>query len=87
MMDESPRKVIHDAIQDTAHTNEDLDGGVLVAWVLVGEWMDGEGKKWLSMLEGSDGGESDLTMWQRQGFLHNALYDDNLFEHDEREDD
>lgn len=45
--------------------------GLLVGWIIVAEWLDpADGQRWLSRLahEGS-------TSWQRQGYLHNALYE------------
>ncbi len=83
---EPPRKTLHEAIQATADTSEDLSGGVLVGWVMVCEWVDGEGNRWLSDLEGSDGGDAALTTWQRQGYLFNALHDEELFEEDPKEE-
>lgn len=74
-MTDSPRQRLHDAIQSTHETEEDLEGGVLIGWTVVAEWMDGEGKRWLSGLSGSNGGEDDPPIWQTQGYLYNALHE------------
>lgn len=45
------------------------DSAVLTGWVLVAEWMDEEGEKWISK-----GCADNLTTWAANGFLHEALY-------------
>lgn len=45
------------------------DSAVLTGWVLVSEWMDEEGVKWISK-----GSSDTLTDWVSNGFLHEALY-------------
>jgi hypothetical protein len=43
---------------------------MLTGWVVVCEWMDPQGERWLSKFasEGS-------TQWQIQGFMHHGLYE------------
>lgn len=66
------RPTLHEAIQASAHENDDeITGALLTGWVVVAEFTDTDGLRWLSKItsEGS-------TTWQTQGFLHNALYDE-----------
>lgn len=44
-------------------------GAVLTGWVLVGEWMDGDGGKHLTRLS-----SKPMTTWLAAGMLHEALY-------------
>ena len=41
-------------------------------WVVMAEWMDETGGKWLSKNSG-DAGSERLTLWQENGMLHEAL--------------
>jgi hypothetical protein len=49
----------------------DLDdrAAVPVSAVLLVEWMDEKGEKWMTRLEGPE-----MTSWQVRGLLHEALY-------------
>ena len=69
------RQQLHDAIQGTTGGSSQLEDTVLVGWVLVAEWMDGDGERWLSNLSGCNGGESSPPSWQAQGYLHNTLHE------------
>lgn len=75
MIDESPRDLLHRAIQGsrTEDTTDELNGAMLRGWVLVSEWVDGSGRTWLSMLDGDANGEN-LPNWIREGYLHNTLH-------------
>lgn len=55
----------------------DFEGTVatLTGWVIVAEWMDSEGQKWLSKNSADAAGEQ-LTLWQTKGMLHEALFGD-----------
>lgn len=76
MIDEtSVRKRLHDSIQGTNDQDDEVQGAVLIGFVVVGEWMDSEGGRWLTRMDGTNGGEAALTTWQSQGYLHNALND------------
>lgn len=68
------RKSIHEAIQDTNDSSPDLEGSVLTGWVLISEWSDPEGRRWLSRLSGNAGGESSPPSWQIEGYMFNALH-------------
>ena len=67
------RKLVHEVVQTTNDSNPDLEGSVLTGWVLISEWSDPEGQRWLSRLSGSGMGESSPPPWQQQGYLWNAL--------------
>jgi hypothetical protein len=63
------REIIEGAIGSTGP--QALHGeGMLTGWVLVAEWMDTQGERWLSKFasEGS-------TQWQIQGYMHHSLYE------------
>ena len=45
---------------------------VLTSWVLVSEWMDADGARWLDRLW-----SPTSTRWLREGMLHAALYGDD----------
>ena len=47
--------------------------GVLTGFVLVAEWADLEGRRWLTRLHGNGHGAL-LPDWQVHGYLHNALH-------------
>lgn len=59
---------LHDAVQAAAPA---LGGGrcVLTGWVLVAEWMDERGKRWLSQTRAPG-----TTPWGAGGMLHHGLY-------------
>lgn len=62
------RDAIHDVLQanSPAHTER---GGILTGWVVVTEWMDTEGERWLAKAH-----SSSLVPWSASGFHHEALY-------------
>ena len=66
------RAALHEAIQRDAAPSDE-PGAVLTGWVLIAEFLDTEGAKWLAMRSGPE----ELTAWAREGFLHRALYDDS----------
>lgn len=66
---------VHRAIQATNEANPELEGSVLVGWVLVAEWSDEEGERWLSRLSGSGGGDHSPPRWQVEGYMNHALRD------------
>ena len=45
-----------------------------IGWVVIAEWMDETGGKWLSKNSSDAGGET-LTTWQMNGMLHEALHE------------
>lgn len=71
----SVRAHLHDAIQSTIAIDNDLpEGAMLLGWAAIAEWMAPDGQRWLSVVDGNSAGEG-CPMWQRQGYLHNALFD------------
>jgi len=72
---ETVRKTLAEAIQSTHDSDDSLEGAVLVGFVVVAEWMDPEGKRWLSSSDGSGNGEEGLVTWQTRGYLSERLYD------------
>jgi hypothetical protein len=76
-MTENPgiREMIHQTMQATSAGDEDIDGAVLVGWVVVSEWVAPDGSRWLSRCSGNGSGSGrDLPAWQEQGYLHYALH-------------
>ncbi len=67
------RRSVHEAIQFTNDSNENLEDSILVGWACVCEWSDPQGSRWLSRLSGSAGGEDSPPTWQSRGYLHEAL--------------
>lgn len=72
-MDGNDRRVMHEAIQRIAITDGDGDAAVIYGWVMVIEWVDKRGGRWLSYLDADAAGEGPPP-WQPQGYLHNALH-------------
>lgn len=62
-----PEDVITTAIQATG--NAIADGALLTGYILVAEWVDPDGQRWLSR-----GASTGTTSWQRAGWLHEALH-------------
>lgn len=60
------RDAIHAAIQEQAPRGEDA---ILTGWVLVAEWMDHQGERWLSK-----GASASLAQWSARGLHHEALH-------------
>jgi hypothetical protein len=62
------------AIQSTHDSDETLNGAVLVGFVVLAEWMDPEGRKWMSSNEGNGDGSDGLVSWQVRGYLTERLH-------------
>lgn len=62
------REAIAAAVQAAAPQNR--PEALLVGWVVVAEWVDGNGARWLSRWS-----SETVTAWQMDGMLHHALYD------------
>lgn len=77
MADESDqrRDAIHEFLQSHGVANPDAGGvegaAVLTGWVVVTEWMDETGEKWLSR-----GWSSSKAKWEALGMVHEVLYGD-----------
>lgn len=84
MSDTSARKQLHSAIQATGQTDNDLEGAMLMGWVVVAEWMAPNGQRWLSRVDGTASGEG-CPEWQRHGYLHNALFSDGFSDDEDDE--
>lgn len=75
MSDDLPdeTKAMHNALSDVlrAHPPELADAeAILVGYVMVTEWMDAEGDRWLSSTE-----TPGMASWHRDGILHHRLND------------
>jgi len=72
-----PNETLHELIQSVRPDmdEERLEGSLLAGWVLVAEWMDREGDRWLSRIS-----HPGCTKWQREGYLHDALFDQEGFQ-------
>ena len=71
------REALYATISDNGPVegNENLETSTCVGWVLVTEWMDGEGERWLNRIAGNAGGDN-MVHWTANGLLHEALYGD-----------
>lgn len=73
--------------EDGPRINGDDEPVVCTGWVLVAEWVDTQGVKWLSVNSGDAAGEP-LTTWGKSGMLNEALNGDwPEFLLDEEDDD
>lgn len=73
-------------LPDAIARDGSIDGGFLLGYVLISEWMTGEGKRWLSAQSGTGAGE-DIPPWQVHGYMHEVLNNwvDDDFTEDEEE--
>jgi hypothetical protein len=62
------REAIHEALQEHMPRGEDA---LLTGWVIVAEWVDHEGERWLSK-----GHAASTSSWTAKGMLHEALNGD-----------
>jgi hypothetical protein len=74
------RKRIHAAVQESNDSDPSIEGAILIGYVMVAEWMDPEGERWLSTISGIQGGDDSPPPWQVEGYLHNVLYHGDSFE-------
>lgn len=73
-MADAEREALAVAIRDTCSgpMSQNVNGtALLTGYVLVAEWMDESGERWLSRIDGPPGA---VTGWHRDGMLHEALY-------------
>ncbi len=69
MDDSDPRRdALHDFLQQQGPVDIDRPA-ILTGWVVVAEWMDDGGKRWLSR-----GWSSSKAKWDADGMMHEALY-------------
>lgn len=74
MADESDpeRDAIHEAIQaNQGHVKDASGGAILTGWVVVAEWMDKDGDRWLSKCRAAT-----TTAWTADGMMHDGLHRD-----------
>jgi hypothetical protein len=69
MADESDpkRDRVHEAIQAV----RSVEDGLLTGWVVVAEWMDESGERWLSKTHATG-----TASWAAKGMMHEALFGD-----------
>lgn len=60
-----------DAIHDALQANATVPDAILTGWVVVTEWMDHNGARWLSK-----GHAASKASWEARGMIHEALYGD-----------
>lgn len=70
-MSDDPRDQIAEAL---AKTNPRDVPSVLQGWIVVYEWSEMDGKRWLHVVVGSDrSSDHYITEWQVSGYLHEAM--------------
>lgn len=66
-----PRDKIAETLADI---NPRETASVLQGWIVVYEWAEMDGKRWLHVVTGSDrASDHYITEWQISGYLHEAL--------------
>lgn len=66
----SERSRLHDAIAEyTPDITEATGGAVLTGWVVIAEWMDADGKRYLSNCIAEN-----TTPWTARGMMHDVLF-------------
>lgn len=60
------REAVHQAIQAHALRGEDA---LLTGWVLVAEWLDHDGERWLTKAHAAS-----TSSWTARGMHHEAIY-------------
>lgn len=64
------RDALHAAISaNSAHVQEDSGGAVLTGWVVLSEWMDKDGAKYLAWCRAPG-----TAAWAARGMMHDILY-------------
>ena len=61
------RDAVHEALQ--ANPAPGNEGRVLTGWIIVSEWMDPDGERWLGRMH-----SATTPAWTAKGFLHEGLY-------------
>lgn len=67
------REQLFEAIQATAVTDDDIESSVLTGFLVVAEWTDPEGERWLSKISGDHAGR--LPAWRERGFAAEVMHD------------
>ena len=63
----------HESFVEAFQNAAEMDDAVLVSYALVCEWVDTDGKRWLTRVD-ADASGNRLSAWTRQGLLFNALH-------------
>lgn len=71
MTDATARERLYEVIQETAAADNDLDGTVLVGFMVIAEWRGGEGEQWLSKVSGDHSG--GLPSWRQRGYAQEVV--------------
>lgn len=72
-MERSPREVLFETIQASAVSDDDLEGGVLVGFLVIAEWRAPNGEQWLSKVSGDHSGS--LPTWRQRGYAGEVVHD------------
>lgn len=73
MGEESVRQQLFEKIQELNEGDEQLEGTVLVGYMVVAEWRGPNGEQWLSKVSGDHGGS--LPTWRQRGYAAEVLHD------------
>ncbi len=93
MSDETTRRTLSSAIQETLHDDEtaqeaEVDGSLLVGWVVVAEWATPDDGFAITVRTGGHG-EQPIPWWRAKGLM--AYANDEMFvpggDDDEEEED
>lgn len=78
---ETAQRLVDDAVRKLAELGT-REGGTLVRWVLVADWMGVDGERQLDRLN-----SAGSTRWEAEGLLHSALCEDYWHDDDDDEED
>jgi hypothetical protein len=67
----SERERLFEAIDETS--DPDLEGTVLVGFLVIAEWRGPDGAQWLSKISGDHG--QTLPTWRQRGYAAEVLHD------------
>lgn len=68
---QNARELLYQLIQETALDDDDLEGTVLVGFMVVAEWRGVGGEQWLSKVSGDHGGS--LPSWRQRGYAAEVI--------------
>lgn len=69
----SVRERLFEAVEQTRQDDANLDGTVLVGFMVVAEWRGVDGEQWLSKISGDHSGS--LPTWRQRGYAADVLHD------------
>lgn len=67
------RERLFEAVQAEAHSDDDLEGAVLVGFMVVAEWRAPGGDQWISKVSGDH--SAALPSWRERGLAAEVLHD------------